>query len=268
MASICPSLALGAVLLSGAADAATFDIDFVLPDEATAQQRGVAAAVRDFWTGLILGYRDDAVRAPVRIAVGAARIDGADGTLAYASPTAFDGAGPFVLPEAGEVTFDLDDFDLLAPSLAQEEEIWLFNTLLHEVAHVLGFGTLWEANGVYQLGSGRYTGAAGVAAYRAEFDPLAHFVPTELEGGAGMAEAHWASDWAGFSNELMRGEASPSPLLSFTTIASFRDLGYRTVAFAPVPLPAGVWLGIGAFAALGAVARRRGTAAESAALAG
>ena len=39
--------------------------------------------------------------------------------------------------------------------------------------------------------SGEYTGAAGISAYKSEFDqPSATFVPVELEGGGGNGK--WA----------------------------------------------------------------------------
>ncbi len=63
--------------------------------------------------------------------------------------------------------------------------------LAHEIGHVLGIGTQWSANSVYSLGSGQYTGQHGVAAYQAEFDPNASFVPVELAGSSGTQNSHW-----------------------------------------------------------------------------
>lgn len=144
--------------------------------------------------------------------------------------------------------------------------------MAHEIGHVLGIGTLWQANGVYVAGTGQYTGQHGVAAFRAEFQPNATFVPVELAGNPGTPDAHWnqlmrSSPQEGnpsdpfsldprlgivdqfgrdFSLELLTGAIDPDygePFLSNTTVQSLRDLGFTVV-----PEPAGVvlMLGIGA----------------------
>ena len=51
----------------------------------------------------------------------------------------------------------------------------------HEVGHIIGFGQLFVANNLYVNNSGEYTGKQGIAAYRAEFDANAEFVPIELD---------------------------------------------------------------------------------------
>jgi len=131
--------------------------------------------------------------------------------------------------------------------------------LAHEVGHVLGLNqSTWIANGLYQTGSGEYTGDYGVAAYRAEFDPAATFIPVELAGGSGTQNNHWdqlmrsspqegnpSDPWSlspltGITDsqgrdlglELMTGAIDPDfgePFLSNTTVQSLRDLGYTVV---------------------------------------
>ena len=137
--------------------------------------------------------------------------------------------------------------------------------LAHETGHVLGIGTLWDTNGLYSFGTGRYTGQYGVAAFRAEFNPNATFVPVELAGEPSTANKHWdqrmcssvqegnpndpfslspllgITDAQGrdFALELMTGAIDPDygePFLSNTTVQSLRDLG-----FAVVPEPA-TWI--------------------------
>ena len=48
------------------------------------------------------------------------------------------------------------------------------------MGHALGFGTLWEANGLLDT-AGQYTGDSGLAAFQEEFDlkMTASFVPTD-----------------------------------------------------------------------------------------
>ncbi len=130
----------------------------------------------------------------------------------------------------------------------------------HEVGHILGLGTLWELNNLYDVGTGQYTGANGVAFYNNEFGQSGSFVPVELDGSPGTANGHWnevtdnfaIEDVAGFDAQpgdggpaptvvngpnigeslddaLMTGVLSGSTFLSDTTLGSLRDLGYTTI---------------------------------------
>ena len=245
-----------ACLLAGGASASPFDIVFEPAQTPSESQAALLSAAEGYWESLILGYSGGASVEALTIEVGAYDDDGVDGTLADANWTEVVESGGFVLPAAGYIDFDVADLGPL------EESGELLDTLVHEVAHVMGFGTLWVENGVYAAGSGAYTGRNALATYRAEFDPRATFVPVELDGGPGTQDVHWAEDWAGGPGELMTGFADPDEFLSDTTIASFRDLGYETVALpapAPIPLPAGLWLGLGALGLLGAARRRWGS---------
>ncbi|WP_308916926.1 leishmanolysin-related zinc metalloendopeptidase [Jannaschia sp. LMIT008] len=251
------TIAAVGLLSAGAAGAVPFDLAFNVPDAATDGQRALLAGAESFWESVLVSYRDGLAVDVVVVDVFAREIDGAGGTLASAGPTfvsdqiAADGT-PYVLATDGEVEFDIADLDT-------QSEALLFATLVHEIAHVLGFGTLWEDNGLYVRGSGRYTGAEGVAAYRAEFGAVDSFVPAELDGGPGSIDAHWDDGWLGPDNELMLAEAVDDALVvSRTTVASFRDLGFVTFdQIAPIPLPAGMWLTIGAFGLLAGLRRRR-----------
>ena len=84
---------------------------------------------------------------------------------------------------SGQVTIDSADFDNL-------DSLLFANTLNHEIAHVLGFGTLFVENNVLVNGTGQFTGAQGLATFQDEFDPDATFIPIELDGGPGTADAH------------------------------------------------------------------------------
>ena len=61
--------------------------------------------------------------------------------------------------------------------------------ILHEMAHVLGFGTLWEANRMYLNGTGKFTGVRATAAWMSEFGQVGT-PEVELGGGPGTANAH------------------------------------------------------------------------------
>jgi hypothetical protein len=132
--------------------------------------------------------------------------------------------------------------------------------LAHEVGHVLGVGTLWASNGVYNGGTFQYTGQYGLAAYQAEFNQAAAFVPVENAGNAGTPGSHWdqlmrsspqegnpADPWGldprvfvtdqygrDRGLELMTGAIDPDwgePFLSRFTVESMRDMGYTVTAF-------------------------------------
>jgi hypothetical protein len=158
------------------------------------------------------------------------------------------------------------------------------STVLHEIGHALGIGTLWEDNEVYNDGNaatgnrtgagniGEYTGANALAAYQAEFigQGAVTFIPVEQGGGGGTANGHWNEvdggggltgivDASGndFRDELMTGWASPveaNTFVSNTTLQSLRDIGF-TLEVAAIPEPSALLLlGLGSMAL---VLRRR-----------
>lgn len=191
------------------------------------------------WEQLITGYQPGIVLAGVSINASAGSFDGLGNTYADAGPTAFDFQQGLFLTTTGSMQFDIADLGTL------EAAGTLQSVMAHEIAHVLGFGTLWSANGLYVEGSGRYTGSAGVTAYAAEFSPGASFVPVELGGGAATRDLHWnevdgglsntgITDALGrdFGNEIMTGWTGPTPAnryISQTTLRSFEDLGFTIV---------------------------------------
>jgi hypothetical protein len=123
--------------------------------------------------------------------------------------------------------YDSADLDML-----ETQGDNLYRVIVHELAHVMGFGTLWTDNGVYTSGSYQFTGASAVAAYQS-MSPGAAFVPVENYGGDGTAGGHWELD--AFPGELMTGWLIESPAdfsISDVTLASFTDIGYSAI-----PLP-------------------------------
>jgi hypothetical protein len=133
--------------------------------------------------------------------------------------------------------------------------------LAHEMGHALGIGLHWVENGLH-IGNNlfQYTGQYGIAAYQAEFDPAATFVPVENAGSSGTIGAHWdqrmrsssqegnpSDPWSldprvGVTDqygrdrglELMTGAIDPDyrePFLSRFTVQSMRDLGFTVTEF-------------------------------------
>ncbi|GAX19817.1 hypothetical protein FisN_11Lh317 [Fistulifera solaris] len=145
-------------------------------------------------------------------------IDGPNSILGTAGPTFFRFEDT-ITSTIGFMNFDEADMDL------QREEGTLQGLILHEMAHVYGFGTLWDLNGL----------AAGTAPCPYKSDSRASDeyrklsgcdapIPVEDEFGAGTACLHWDENC--FLGELMTGSSSDGLELSTLSIASLEDLGY------------------------------------------
>ncbi len=156
-------------------------------------------------------------------------IDGPGSVLGAAGPCFIRESNK--LPVLGQMRLDSADLTLLAGDGR------LFDVILHEMGHVIGFGTVWthldllrdpappETNDTHfdgpraidafnALGGTNYTGGAKV--------------PVENCCGAGTRNSHWRESV--FDHELMTGflEAPgvPNPLSSMT-VASLWDLSYE-----------------------------------------
>jgi hypothetical protein len=145
-------------------------------------------------------------------------IDGTGGILGQSGPTAIRTAG--YLPAVGVMQFDSAD-------AAYYNSIGLFDDIvLHEMLHVVGFGTIWSYLGLV-AGAGTsapvFLGWQANAAY-----PSTSYIPVENSGGAGTANVHWAESV--FGSELMTGYIESNNDLSYTTIASLGDLGYSVIS--------------------------------------
>jgi len=248
--------------LGSTAAQATFDIQLDLNSVAPTY-RPYFEAAESFWEGVITGYQPGIALSGLSIR--AETFAGSlGGTLGFAGWTEAVRRQGYALATVGTMSFDLAD----VPGLVQSGRF--AEVIQHEMAHVLGFGTLWTYNGVYQDGTGRYTGPAALAAYRSEFSqPGAPWVPVELGGGAGTANGHWnevdgGSGPTGFidgsgrdmRNELMTGWLNGPTFVSRTTMASFQDIGY-TVNLSAVPEPAALALWLLGMPLLAGVAARR-----------
>ncbi len=142
-----------------------------------------------------------------------------------------------LLPIAGVMRFDTADLDGLATSGSLDE------TIIHEMGHVLGIGTLWERKGLIKLANPsrdpstcdtapKYVGAKG----KLEWQAIGRTgeIALEEQYGTGTCEGHW--DEQIFAKELMTGflNSGTNPL-SRLSIASLEDLGY-IVNYAPADM--------------------------------
>ncbi len=213
----------------------TLDINFVAGSTFSATQQNIINSAANYWESVITGYQPGAqFGTGISINADNPDIDGPNvGTLGSAGPdTIYYDAG-YWFTSTGSI--NLDRLDVVELEIAGK----LYDVALHMLAHIIGFGTLWDNNGLYINDSGEYTGAAALAAYQAEFDGSATFIPVELYGGPGTANEHW--DESIDEHELMTAHFDSPNFISDTTLASFIDLGY-TVNLTAVPLPAAVWL--------------------------
>ncbi len=173
-------------------------------------------------------------------------IDGAGQTLGSAGPCIVRSTG---LPVLGGMRFDTDDLETLE-SLGLLDDV-----ILHEMGHVLGFGTLWDlsfgATVVFdflrdptsttgEILDTHFDGPFAIAAFDDVSDPdytAGAKVPVENDNeefGAGSLNGHWREGI--FTNELMspRIDFGGNPL-SRVTVESLRDLGYAVNAGAADP---------------------------------
>jgi hypothetical protein len=156
-------------------------------------------------------------------------IDGPGAILGAAGPCWVRGSD--FLTIYGIMFFDVADLGTIADAGVLDEVI------VHEMGHVIGVGTLWDAPVLPEFGfpgrnllQGETTSNPFFVGKRANvgYKQLkgAGLVPVEGDFGPGTRLAHW--DEATFGNELMTGFISltgESPL-SDVTAGSLRDLGY------------------------------------------
>ncbi len=215
----------------------------------TASQQNVLTTAKSFWESTLTGYKPGISLTGPTITASGAAIDGAGGVLGSAGPTGAVFQGGYFLTTAGQMQFDTADLGVL------ETSGQLQSVFLHEMGHVLGFGTLWTLNGAYIDGSGQFSGANALAQYKTEFSqPTATFVPVELGGGTNTADSHWNEVDGGTANtgivdgqnrdfrfELMTGWLNTPTFVSNTTKASFEDIGF-TSNLSVVPEPSSIAL--------------------------
>jgi hypothetical protein len=221
-----------------------FSIELQFLTDTTKAQGDAFEAARHRWEGLIVGDVPNVqlsatagqcgTNSPalsrsvddVLILVTLEPIDGAGNVLGAAGPC-FVRTGSR-LPVLGVMKFDTADLDVL------ESSGLLQAVILHEMGHVLGYGTIWTDKNLLadaSLTGGtdpHFTGAQAISAFNAvggsSYTASAK-VPVEDMGGEGTADAHWRESV--FGNELMTGfvDASTNPL-SRVSVASMADLGY------------------------------------------
>lgn len=178
-----------------------------------------------------------------------------------AGDTGFSSTSTDVGPWGGAVWFGTGinwHFDADPLSVESFSGIDFFSVAIHEIAHVLGFGTAASWNHWTDTENHEFSGPAAVAAHGGN-------VPLEEDN------AHWLNG-TGSTVAGVGQETAMDPIISsgdrkfFTALdwAALADIGWEVQAIdevegvpSPVPLPASAWLMLAALAGLGMVGRRR-----------
>lgn len=254
---------VGPVTFTATATPAVYDIVIVHADSSALSEGQLAAfaEAEEFWEDAIGGNLPKGVvrKSSLERCLSLVDIDLdipgdrlVDDLLIYADAREVDGlggifagAGPCQvrantwLPIVGVMFFDIEDLDEMEE---EQDGVHLDGTILHEMAHVMGFGTIWEPLDLLEDPVDQddptgdedthFTGEEALDAFDSiggddydEGEP----VPVQNLGGRGVVNGHWRESV--FDTELMTpyldgGVANP---LSIVTLASFRDMGYEKV---------------------------------------
>ena len=216
---------------SGGEAATSYNIEVIFEGDWTGALQQAVIDAADYLSSIILGDLPDIDGIDdLQITASLVEIDGVGGVIGQAGPEYVRLDGSWI-PYEGAMDFDIAD------ALAKVgDESW-YDLVLHEMLHVLGFGTIWNVQGLttgsISEGNLRFTGQNAIAVYQDEFafiaanDPDSDIgVPIETGGPIGTAGGHW--DEFLFTDELMTGWLDDGAYLSDMSIAALSDMGYET----------------------------------------
>lgn len=211
----------------GGGSTSVFDINLTFDASITASQQAIFRAAADRWESIIVGDVPDVIVPgfgmvdDITIDISTTAIDLVGNVLAETQLIAARVSS--FLPSAADIRFDSADLNSL------ESGNQLQTVALHEMAHALGFGTIWQNLGLIIGATGadpRFIGPNAVAEYNARFGLTSTSVPVENLGAPGSADQHWRESL--LTTELMTSvlNSGANPLTRLT-IAQFADLGYQ-----------------------------------------
>ena len=156
-----------------------FDIDLNFQSTSLTQtQRNIINRASQRWEDIIteglptVRLQNGEVIDDLKIDVVVRPIDGVGGTLGQAGPRAIRNQSR--LPYLGLIEFDQADVNQLQAAGTLDD------VLVHEIGHILGFGTLWSEFNLIQGAVSRdprYTGRAAVQAYNRVFNRNVNSIP-------------------------------------------------------------------------------------------
>lgn len=232
----------------GIDDSLQYNIEIQFVGDWPEHLKAVFVATADYLASLIAEDIEDAVDGAgnlyddLVITADLDPIDGTGGILGQAGPTGI--RTDTGLPAIGEMTFDEADAEAYYAS-GQFDDI-----VLHEMLHVMGFGTLWDYNNLVTTQvddngtrkptddtvSSLYNGDAANSEY-VGYATTDDFIFVETDGGSGTAGGHW--DEETYLDELMtgyigylndNGSYDSTNYLSDWSVAALTDLGYVLTA--------------------------------------
>lgn len=231
-----------------------YDIDLVFVNNGTSSQDQIVENAVELWESVIaagvqeIDFSENPVAAG-RCGTGSPQIgDIVDDLRMFVSIDSIDGVGsilgqarpcqvrviPFLDNRVTSVItghIELDEADVAA----LETRGLLESTIVHEIGHVLGFGTIWDdfellinpSVGGNPNADTHFNGPLTIAAFDAaggDGYTGGAKVPVHSGGERGQADGHWRQSV--FGNELMSPfVSSEGSVLSAVTIESFADLG-------------------------------------------
>lgn len=192
-----------------------FDFDLQFADSVPAEVRQEVVGASQFWRQIIksdipdVSLFDGTLIDDLRLLTEVVPLDGPGGALAGAAITGVrnDSQLPFT------ATIQIDSADVAR----LRSDGSLRDVLKHELAHALGFGSLWQSLGLLTVDG--YRGRHGVDEFNQLFGSNVGAIPLSVDNG------HWSEGLLG--NELMTPIIDGANLpVSSLTIAQFADLGY------------------------------------------
>jgi hypothetical protein len=168
-------------------------------------------------------------------------IDGKGKVVGSAGPTYITSYPDYPIPYkyrvlTGFMRFDEEDVEMLMAN-----SLWT-GVILHEMGHVLGIGTKWVADDLYNYGEDEYLGSLA----KAEWAKLgcSGKLPVELDIHSG-AFGHWDEEC--LDHELMTGIVDRDMRLSVLTVASLDEMGYGVDYLAADPYDISILADCGAY---------------------
>lgn len=212
-----------------------FNIDIVFADNnLTEADRKLVTDAANTWEKVIIGDLSNQTNVTLPSGKNLAFVDDlvievsakarGDEFLAEAGPDEFRDNFDSGLPYVGSMEINSDEIEQM------KQEGSFESTILHEMGHALGIGTLWEDLDLV-TGAGtnnpRYIGENAIVQYNSIFNNSETSIPVANTGGEGTRDIHWHESV--FQTELMSGFDDPGVKnpLSRITAASLIDLGYE-----------------------------------------
>jgi len=250
-----PPVEFGAQAAAPPATTFRLEVRYATGTTPTESQRAVFDAAAERWTRLIVGGAPPYRVVPTDIdpsgSCPSMLDEVVDGMVLHVriqniqnNPNILGATGLCVIRDEGFLTVQALMF-LNSLALANlETSGQLLPVILHELAHAIGFGTLWDIEvaglgSIHLIAGGgncsspapnpTFSGAAARAAFYGSVAAGSSFsglpVPIENSFGCGTAYSHWRKST--FGSELLTGILGSGPTqLSAITVQSFRDLGY------------------------------------------